>query len=408
MYGSMKQFMTAALTTVLVVTVGGSVAGGTMAGFFDTELSKDNEFGAGTRNLEISGGPITIECGTPSRWYSEKFTLSNVGTLDALVTVHIPDLDYDSVKGVRCTEAGTVSSGDPPQEYVYDGASGSYIVGSPVGAGVASSESEFVAEEGGYIGETLIVGLGIDAGSDSGPPDWLISKFLDIRMYFDGNGDGDFSDPGEMVVQGTFSDIACNTYPLGVIPSPANIVSIPGGGWGTCFMYTIGAPALSVPLMMGQNTRVGTVTVWSDSTYLYIEYDTTTSGWQMAATHIYVDATPPGEVSPGQCTDKHDSVPAPGTVDLYQCPINWSGDVYFFAHAEGTDGETAWANGVCRELKVELHLRQVEDLAWFAGTIDYDGDGDIDADDAQLRWWPTNVFQGDRCTFDLIFGAIQP
>ena len=294
LHASVKQYMTVVLTTVLVVAVGGSVAGGTMAEFFDTEYSKDNEFGAGTRDLEVSGGPVAIECGTPSGWYSEEFTLSNVGTLDALVTVHIPDLGYDtvkgvSVKGVKCTEAGTVPSGNPPQEYIYDGASRSYIVGSPIGIGVASSESEFVTEEGGYVGQVFVTGLGADAGSDAGPPDWVMSRFLDIRIYFDENGDGDFLDPGELVAQGTLSDIACNTYPLGVIPAPASV-----------------------------------------------------------------------------------------------------GDV------------------VARGLIVEVNLQQVEDPAWTVGPIDYDGDGDIDADDAQLRWWPSNAFQGDRCTLDLAFTAIQP
>jgi hypothetical protein len=400
--------MTVALTIVLVVTVGGSVAGGTMAGFFDTELSKDNEFGAGTRNLEIGGGPITIKCGIPSRWYSEYFTITSVGSLEALVTVNIPDLDYDSFKGVKCTEDGTVSSGSPPREHIYNGVSSSYAVGSSIGAGKASSESEFIAEEGGYIGDKFVVGMGVDAGSDSGPPEWVISRYLDIRMYFDENGDGDFSDAGELIAEGTLFDIACNTYQLGVIPAPSEVTGQPGGGWGTYFMYTRDSSSVSVPMMMGQNTRVGTLTVWSVSPYLYIEYDTTDSGWQMAETHIYVDTMPPSEVSPSQATDKHNPITPLGTYDLYQIPFVSSDPVYIFAHAEGVDGETSWTNGVSRDFKVELHLQQVEDPAWVSSGIDYDGDGDIDADDAQLRWWPTDVFQGDRCTFDLNFAAIQP
>jgi len=393
--GSMKQLMTLVLITVLVVAVGGSVAGGTMAEFFDTEYSKDNEFGAGTRTIEVNGGPVSIQCGTPSTWYTEYFCIANSGTLDSLVTVHIPDLDFDSIKGVKCTEAGTVTSGSPPQEYIYNGFTGSYDVGSPVGAGLASSESEFTSEEGGYIGETLVTGLGVDAGSDAGPAEWIMSKFLDVKMYFDENGDGDFMDAGELVAIGTLADLACNTYQLGVISSPANLVNTKGGGWGTCFLYTIG-DTVSIPLMMGQNVPVGFLNVWTDSTYINIEYDTTSSGWQMAETHIYVDSTPPSKVSPSQCTDKHDTIPAPGLIDLYQCPISlsWSGSVYIFGHAEGTDGETGWANGVCREFMIELHLRQVEDPDWTG--------------DPGLRWWPTNIFQGDMCTFDMIFEAIKP
>jgi hypothetical protein len=46
----------------------------------------------------------------------------------------------------------------------------------------------------------------------------------------------------------------------------------------------------------------------------------------------------------------------------------------------------------------------VEDPSW---PVDYDHDGDIDEDDEQKKWWPTNVFQGDRCTFDIEFTLIE-
>jgi len=44
------------------------------------------------------------------------------------------------------------------------------------------------------------------------------------------------------------------------------------------------------------------------------------------------------------------------------------------------------------------------DKAW---PVDYDLDGDIDEDDEQKKWWPTNIFQGDQCIFDIVFKLIK-
>jgi len=35
--------------------------------------------------------------------------------------------------------------------------------------------------------------------------------------------------------------------------------------------------------------------------------------------------------------------------------------------------------------------------------IDYDGDGNIDADDFQYAWWPTNALQGDKAEWAMLF-----
>jgi len=62
----MKQFMSVILAVVLVASVGGSLVSGTMAGFFDVEQSTDNYMCAGTRCLEVSGGPIVVEHAWPA------------------------------------------------------------------------------------------------------------------------------------------------------------------------------------------------------------------------------------------------------------------------------------------------------------------------------------------------------
>jgi len=112
----MKQFLSIILAVVLVLAVGGSVASGTMAGFFDTEVSTENWMCAGTVNLELGSGPLQVDAATPSQWYSEEYELINAGTLDATASVHIQNLAN---------------------------------IEDALGAGVATSEPELVAEEGG-------------------------------------------------------------------------------------------------------------------------------------------------------------------------------------------------------------------------------------------------------------------
>jgi len=384
----MRQFLSVILVVVLVSAVGGSLAEGTLANFFDTEVSTENHFHAGTRSLELSGGPIIVKCGIPSKWHAEEFTLSNTGDLDGLAIVHIPE------ESLKCIEAGAVDG------LVWNGSD--YVPGTPVGANVASSEPELVAEEGGQVGQIIVTGLGVDAGADTiSPGDWVMSKHTDIKIWFDKNGDGNFSDD-ELIVSDKLFDVACNEYELGVIPAPPKKNNNKGGGWGSYFTYNIGVQTVEMPLMVGKTWPVGTVTVWNDATYLYVEYDTTDSGWEMAVTHLYVGTDPPPKLAPGQFPYKHEPVTPPLTEDLYKIPLDGlSGEVFYIAaHTEGTDGETGWAMSEGRKVKIELHLQQVPDPAW---PVDYDLDGDIDEDDEQKKWWPTNIFQGDQCTFDIEF-----
>jgi len=154
---------------------------------------------------------------------------------------------------------------------------------------------------------------------------------------------------------------------------------------------------------------MGRVRVWDDGVYIYVEYETSESGWEMATTHVNVDLGPPPKLAPGQFTSVHDWVPPPGFYDIHPIELldEWkaNGEVTVMAHAEGTDGETGWGGGETRRFKLELHIQQIEDALW---PRDYDGDGDKDDDDAQKRWWPTNALQGDRCTFELMFDLNKP
>ena len=375
----MKQFLSVILAVVLVLAVGGSVASGTMAGFFDAEVSTDNLMCAGTVNLELGSGPLQVDAATPSKWYSKEHVLINAGTLDATASVHIQNL--------VCTEDA-------------------------LGAGVATAEPELVAEEGGWLGQVLLPGLGVDTGGDTGAPDLVIAKFIDVKLWFDKDGSCSFEDD-ELVEEDKLSELACTEYILGVIPGSPK-VKAQGGGWGSYFEYTIGDPTLELPLMMGQNLPVGTVTVWNDQTYLYVEYDTTDNdnGWEMAVTHVYVGTDPPDKLAPGSFPYKHDPVSDPYT-DLYEIPLAWSaGDlVYIAAHAEGTDGETAWGKGVFRKFKIEVHFPDIdEDDLIAAGLLADPGTGygyfdDSDPDVQEKCWdhWPTNAYMGDKATFDLLF-----
>jgi len=252
----MRQLLTVILTVVLAAGVAGSAVSGTMAGFFDTEVSTDNEMHAGTRVLVLSGGPITVDHAMPSKWHSEEYVLMNVGTLDAVATVH--------VLNALSQEAGTVNG------KVYYGATDSYEPGSPVGPGVASSEPELVSEEGGQVGQIMVAELGVDAGDDAGPPDMVMSKHIDVKMWFDKNDNGifeEFTDPdlNELIVHDKLYNLVCQVIELGVIPGGQSDENGKGAGWKMWFEYTLGdgtpGSPVEVSLTVSQFWPMGRVRV---------------------------------------------------------------------------------------------------------------------------------------------------
>ena len=236
----MKRFMSVILALVVVSAVGASFANGVFASFLDTEISTDNYMCAGKRDLELTGGPIVVTHAMPSKNYSEEFTLINTGSLDGVVKLHIPgedgSLQYNSTvswEGIECLEDGKVN------DLVYYGTTNDYDTGTPVGPGTASSEAEFVAEEGGQVGQIQVDGVGTDAGSDDGPDAYLMSRHIDVVIWFDTNGDGDLDDPEDLILGDPtrtnpvkLHDIVCQKITIGEIPGRMADGNGPGGGLG--------------------------------------------------------------------------------------------------------------------------------------------------------------------------------
>jgi hypothetical protein len=88
------------------------------------------------------------------------------------------------------------------------------------------------------------------------------------------------------------------------------------------------------PLIAGQHIDVGTVSVWNDSTNLYVQYDTT-GGWTLEETHLYVGTVPPEQAAPGQFPYKHEELGG-ATSDLYTIPLDsWTPGAQLFLAAHG-------------------------------------------------------------------------
>jgi len=344
-----------ALLLVLIIAVSGSIATGTLAGFTDSENSEENYMCAGTVNLEFCGEPFNIGNMVPEKVYTLEKLVINAGTLDSFASVHIKDL--------LCLE-------DVP------------------GPGVATSEPELVAEEGGELGQKEIIGgLGTDICN--------IADHILVRLLYDDDDDGNF----DTVAQGSLSDIACNIYPLGIIPGAGtlNNNTFQGGGWGSYFAYNTVDPGMSLPLVMGQNSLAGFVAVWVENGILVVQIDTTSSGWEMAATHLYVDPAPPGKLAPGSFPYSH-MPPATPTLDTYEIPLIWGGQLYMAVHAEGYDNETAWAAGTIRHFRMEVIFPDIHESQF--GLDYFDGDDELEA---IWEYWPTNAYQGDKATFNVEF-----
>jgi len=357
----MKRFLSVILAAVLVTAVGGSVVRGTLAGFSDSEVSTENWLCAGSRILELSGGPLVVHNAWPCKWYSQEYTLINAGTLDGTAYVHIPNTDDPCGKwqGLKCVE-------DAP------------------GAGVATSEPELVAEEGGKVDSVQVTGLGVDKCN--------ICDYIDIKIYFE----------DQLKVSGKLSEIACKDWLLGVIPASPSYTYGKGGGWGSYFTYHIGTETQVLPLIAGKTITTGTVTVWNDSVNLYVRYNITAAGYTFKETHVYVGKTPPPKLAPGSFPWKHEKLGA-ATYDLYTIPLSSinggvvpCNTIYIAAHASNC--ETYWAQGEARKVRVELHFPDIDEedlgLNYFNDSIP-----------AEVKWdhWPTNAYQGDGCTFDMVF-----
>ena len=398
----MKQFLSVILAVVLVLAVGASVVNGTMAGFFDVEVSTENMMCAGTRTLELSGGPIVVEHAWPSQWFSEEYILLNTGSLDATAYIHFPAVDDPEGhwQGIRCEEAGTIKG------MVFDGSGYRIAVGTePVGAGVATTEPELTAEEGGIVGEkadgtaVIVPGLGVDTCN--------LADFIEVKVYFE----------NVLKVNGMLSDVACTDWVLGPIPAYEGEGTVPGGGWGSYFKYQLGSGPIEVSLIGGQMYSTGMVTISDDGTNLYVEYNTSSTGWKLSETHVYAGIVPPPKLAPGQFKKwggaQHDPISPPSETDSYILPFSQFGatpdttEIYLAVHAivchPEYKCETAWGKGVYRKVRIELHFPDIDedDLGY------HYFDENIPAE-AKWDHWPTNAYMGDRCIFDIVFKLWRP
>jgi len=395
----MKKFLSVILAAVLVCAVGASVTRGTMAGFYDVELSTENYMCAGTRTLELSGGPIVVEDAWPCQWFTREYVLLNTGSLDGMAYIHFPDTDDPEGRwqGIRCQEAGTING------LVYDGTG--YVAGSPVNGGVATTESELSTEEGGFVGEkddgtaVHVPGLGVDTCN--------LADFIEVRVYFE----------DDLKVSGTLSEIACTDWELGLIPaSPGENEGIKGGGWGSYFKYHVGGGPIEVSLVGAQVYSTGIATISDDGTNLYVDYNTGGTGWKLTETHVYVGIDPPPKLSPGKFKDwggaQHDPISPPSETDSYTFPLSSifgtlppyeCNDIYLAVHAvvyneELNKEETAWGKGVYRKVSIALHFPDIPEEYFGYDLFD-------EGIPAEAKWdhWPTNAYMGDRCTFDIVF-----
>lgn len=399
----MKQFLSVILVLVLMVAVSGSVVNGTMAGFFDSEVSTENLMCAGNRMIELSGGPIQVDAVSPSTWYEHEMVVTNAGTLGGTAWLH--------VFNVRSIE-------DKP------------------GWGEATAEPELVAEEGGQHGQVWLPGLGIDCGDDTlGPAGLEMANFVDIEIWYDEDGD-EANGFEKEVVSGKLADIECNWYELGFLPSSAGL-AIKKGSWGTYFTYVIGPSPMETTLVAGKHFIVGKVTIETKEVKgtdcLIVTYDTTAYQWPMEESHLYVDTVPPPKSAPGQFpyTSNPDNRPPDDTqynktisdyLHEYIIPLSTvgvvSGDpVFIAAHAaeQPPGDDTAWAMGEYRKLLIRLHFPDIdEDDLIRAGLLAPPlepalGDGGYfdgtDPDIILKCWdhWPTNAFMGDKSIFDIEF-----
>lgn len=109
----------------------------------------------------------------------------------------------------------------------------------------------------------------------------------------------------------------------------------------------------TVDFMAGQHINAGTITVGNDEENLYVTY-TTTDGWLLNATHLYIGENAPAKVAPGQFPYKATHDPRV-TSYTYIIPLTDVPDcMTIAAHAEVVkidangniiQGETAWGKG---------------------------------------------------------------
>lgn len=336
------------------------------AHFSNMKQAAHNQLYSGSVISFLSGEPIRVEGAWPSEWFEQEWLLTNTGSEDRLVSVHLRNLNcFEDVLGAGATaepELATESGATPV---------GEDADGNPIYA--CNDPTQPTSAENPPL-------LGADRHD--------LATHVDAELYFDST----------LKWAGKLSDLECQTILLGTLPGAMSIGK--KGGWGVYWTYCQGsgtaANPVVAPLIAGQNWVVGEVRVWDTAGKLYVTFDTTASGWEMEETHLYIGMNPPQQMAPGQFPYKHPSVYS--TTDSYGPITLPAACIYIAAHAAGTDGETAWAFPPGKKFKLRLHFPDVDedDLGFhlFDETIP-----------AEAKWdhWPTNAYMGDYCRFDLEF-----
>ncbi|MCD6551528.1 hypothetical protein [Thermotoga sp.] len=146
--------------------------------------------------------------------------------------------------------------------------------------------------------------------------------------------------------------------------------------WYYYMEYTLGDGEQLFSFWMGQNTDVGTVTIWNDSDFLYVKVELD-EGWFLKETHLNVlTDEPEGNQPPGQFPFKEEFDP-PVKVYTHRVPLSFlfqrsfskskkvSTEYYVLLHGvvtSGSEEETAW--GGRQSNCVEIHLSGTK-VSWF-------------------------------------------
>ena len=110
------------------------------------------------------------------------------------------------------------------------------------------------------------------------------------------------------------------------------------------------AASVTVPLVAGQFTPVGTVTVDNTASNLLVTYNVSASGSCLESTHVYASKSRPTSAAPGQFPFKHDGLTCT-TSDSYVIPLSSLGagigtKLYIAAHAGVAGDSGAVASGL--------------------------------------------------------------
>src|SRR5687768_5232923 len=94
-----------------------------------------------------------------------------------------------------------------------------------------------------------------------------------------------------------------------------------GDGVGSVTQAATAASPDTYPFAMGNtNLQVGTISVWNDTTNVYVRYDML-PGYELAETHLCISTTAFPWTAPGQCPYQQDPMPPDTTTFTFTVPL---------------------------------------------------------------------------------------